>query len=217
MIYNKGKSFGFVFVVDEGFELSTSKRIVTFVKEDGFSDYYKLEQQADQLITFDVPLLYFEKNSPTSIKEVILYSSGAQTSFAFNMNNALFSNLSQCDLRATVEKETEVEVLELSNVRDDGVFDVFFDEYIVQEQSAEEGEIIVERLKQDTLEDGFAKAPTVEDSIFLDDQDPPFIETAQETLQENIFIPVDTVIQDVQVNLDEQLEIIDSLTEKLKF
>ena len=215
MIYNKDTAFGFVFVFDETFQLSDERPVATFVKSDGFSDFFKLQKKGENIATFDVPVGYFDLNKPANIREIILYSPTSQSSFPLAMDNAYFRKLSNCDIRPIQERNTDGETLELSKVREQGVFDVFFDEYIVQERSPLEDEIVVQRVAQDE-DKGFANAPSFDDTLILDEKEPPFIETANAVIQESIFIPVDTVIDDVQINLDEQLEIIDSLTEKIK-
>lgn len=212
-IYKNETSFGVALSGAEGFDTNSVKKFVSIIPEDGFPDYYNLKEELEGVLTFDVPTGYFELNPAERIKNIIFFQAGASVEIPFNMSQSLFSNLRRCQEPVLAEDQRGQ-----GRSKQPGLFDVFFDEYIVQEQSESSDEIAIERVERDddrgpALRE--APARVVGDGLNVEET-APFFEEMQSALQQGIFVPVDSMIEENQINLDEQLEIIDSLTEKIR-
>ncbi len=215
-IYTEKESLNFVFSSLSPLVLTGDDDLVAFVKQDGFADYFDLEQYEDNVLNFSVPLSYFEKTDYRDIANVFFYVGASfEQLIPFQMEAKTFSLLTKCD-----------------GLKDKGdVLDnpVFFDAKDVAQSviEAQKQEYDFSRLPVKALPDAKLEheqtleyvEETNEDErlpITPEDRDVPFFEEVQRHMQKNIFIPVASKVSEADISLDEQLEIIDSLTEKIK-
>lgn len=214
-IYTEEKGFNFVLASESPLTLSGEDDLVALIKKDGFADYFEPKQFEDDIVNFSVPLSYFEKNDYRDIASVFFYvDSKYEKLIPFDVPASIFAALSACE---GLYGEEEF----LDNP-------VFFNEEDVAEAVIEEERSPYDfsRLPSKNLPDAeleheqtleYTKTQEKEDvAIAPEDRDVPFFEEVQRHMQKNIFIPVESRVSEADITLDEQLEIIDSLTEKIK-
>lgn len=214
-IYTEEKGFNFVLASETALKLTGEDDLVAFIKKDGFADYFDLIQYEDDIVNFSVPLSYFEQNDYRDIANVFFYVGDTyEKLIPFDIPAAIFAALNACEGLYGKEKF-------LDNP-------MFFNENDVAEAVIEEQRSPYDfsRLPAKELPDAeLAHEQTLEyvqtqeneeQDVVLEDKDVPFFEEVQRHMQKNIFIPVESSITDVDISLNEQLEIIDSLTEKIK-